>query len=353
MTARRRHPPAWVLVSLLWLGPAILAGFEAFLNIRFGGWAGGTWRDILFQSIDWLIYGFLTPAVFALSRRFPLGRGKLARYIPLHFAASILLCGAWAGTGDVLRWLVIPGRHAPTLVSMVSWFFTSLPFGVAVYWAVLGVERAAHYFVESQEKQDQLAEARLGALRMQLQPHFLLNSLNAITVIVRDKDTATATRMLELLGDMLRRVMRADRPHEVTLKDEIEFARQYLAIEAIRFSDRLEPSFEIPAELATAAVPEFLLQPLVENAIRHGVAKREGVTRLRIAAQRDGSDLVLTVTDRGAGAPEIPGPEGVGLSNTRARLATLYGARGMLDLVLLPDGVNAAARLPYHELPRA
>jgi signal transduction histidine kinase len=337
----------------MWLGPGILAACEAFLNIHYGGWKKGTWQDITFEGVDWLIYGLLTPGVFLMSRRFPLHRGRLARYIPLHFALSILFCAAWAGTGDTLRWLIIPGRHAPTAMTMVSWFFTSLPFGVAVYFAVLGVERATHYFVQFQERDAQLTEARLGALRMQLQPHFLLNSLNAITVIVRDKDTPTATRMLELLGDMLRRVMRADRPQEVTLKDEVEFARQYLAIEEIRFSDRLQPSFEIPAELAGAAVPEFLLQPLVENAVRHGVAKREGATRIRIAAQHDGDDLVLTVTDEGPGTPEIPAREGVGLSNTRARLTTLYGARGTLDLVLLPHGVNAAVRLPYHELPRA
>jgi LytS/YehU family sensor histidine kinase len=250
----------------------------------------------------------------------------------------------------MLRWLVIPQKPFPTPMSMIGWFFTSLPFGAAVYWAVLGVERATHYFVESREREAQLSEARLGALRMQLQPHFLLNSLNAVTVIVRDKDTATATRMLELLGDMLRRVMRADRPQEVTLTEEVEFVRQYLAIEQIRFSDRLRPSFAIPAELNRAAVPEFVLQPLVENAVRHGVAKREGATSLTISAQRQGDDLVLTVGDDGAGAAQAPVTEGVGLSNTRARLATLYGERGRLELSLLPGGAKATVRLPYREV---
>ncbi|HEY2824868.1 MAG TPA: histidine kinase [Gemmatimonadales bacterium] len=349
-----RHPPIWALVSVAWLGPAILAAFEAFLTIRYGGWTKGTWQDVAFQGGDWLIYGFLTPAVFVLSRRFPLARTNLRRYLPFHFAASIGLCAAWAGAGDLLRWAIIPGQHSPTVMSLVSWFFTSLPFGVAVYFAVLGVERAAHYFVEAKEREAQLVEARLGALRMQLQPHFLLNSLNAITVIVRDKDTATASRMLEQLGDMLRRVMRADRPQEVTLADEMAFVRQYLGIEEMRFSDRLTTSFDIPDELFSALVPEFLLQPLVENALRHGVARREAATRLTVAARRDGDVLVLSVRDEGpdAAAPAPSTTEGVGLSNTRARLATLYGDRGSLELHRRAAGAEAVARLPYRVATR-
>lgn len=351
---KRKLPPIWALVSLMWIGPGILAAVEAYLSIRYGGWTMGTWQDIVFQGVDWMIYGLLTPLVFLLSRRYPLDRDKLARHIPLHFVASIILCAAWAGTGEMLRWVVIPQKPFPTSMSMIGWFFSSLPFGVAVYWAVLGVERATHYFVESREREAQLTEARLAALRMQLQPHFLLNSLNAITVIVRDKDTPTATRMLEVLGNMLRRVMRADRPQEVPLSDELEFARQYLSIESIRFSDRLQAAFDIPNQLLKAQVPEFLLQPLVENAVRHGVAKREGVTRLNVSARREAADLVITVSDEGAGrAADAEVREGVGLSNTRARLATLYRERGTLEFSRTPTGATASARLPYRELPNA
>ena len=147
----------------------------------------------------------------------------------------------------------------------------------------------------------QLSDARLSALRMQMQPHFLYNSLNAITVILRDRDTVTATRMLEQLGEMLRRVMRRDGPQEVTLADEIGFLRQLLAIEEIRFSDRLRPEFDVDPLLLNAAVPEFILQPLVENALRHGLAQRVDATLLRITARRDADDLVLIVADDGPG----------------------------------------------------
>jgi LytS/YehU family sensor histidine kinase len=234
----------------------------------------------------------------------------------------------------------------------LSWFFTSLPFGVAVYFAVLGVEHAMFYLTQSARLEAQLADARLGALRMQMQPHFLFNSLNAITVIVRDQDTATATRLLEQLGEMLRRVMRADRPQEVPLADELDFVRQYLAIETVRFSDRLRPVFDVPPELRNALVPEFLLQPLVENAVRHGLAQRLGATLLRIEARRDGDELVLTVVDDGPGAGAAV-TEGVGLGNTRERLATLYGSRARLNLARTAEGgTRVTVRLPYRELER-
>jgi LytS/YehU family sensor histidine kinase len=156
--------------------------------------------------------------------------------------------------------------------------------------------------------------------------------------------------MLEQLGEMLRRVMRADRPQEVRLAEEIDFVRQYLGIEQVRFSDRLRPVFALDAAVMNAAVPEFLLQPLVENSVRHGLARRSTATMIRIEARREGDDLVLDVVDDG------PGPggaaEGVGLGTTRQRLATLYGDRARLELVSMPEGgARVTVRMPYRELP--
>jgi len=356
----RRPPPVWALVSAAWLGPAAFAALQAYLQGQLGGRDHPSWRDVAWEGGDWLLYGLLTPVVFALARRYPLTRGTLARRVPLHLSVALLFCAAWASLGILLGWAVYAPRWTPYGMGPLSWFFTTLPFGVAVYFAVLGVEHAAFYFLEARERETQaarlsaqLADARLGALRMQLQPHFLLNSLNAITVIVRDRDTATATRMLEQLGAMLRRVMRTDRPPEVTLADELDFVRQYLAIEEVRFSDRLRPVFDVDPALLGAAVPEFLLQPLVENAVRHGLAQRVGATRLGLEARREGDVLVLTVTDDGPGpgAEAAARTEGVGLANTRERLATLYGDRAALTLVQTPEGGAAATvRLPYHEL---
>lgn len=357
-SAKRSLPPVSALVSLAWVGLAILAMFQAYMQGRIANRGPADWRAIVWEGGDWLLYALLTPFVFLLARRFPLERGRVARQLVVHVLASIGLCAAWATGGQLLAWAILEGAGRPTARALASWFFTSLPFGVAVYFAVLGVERAATFFVEARERETvaarleaSLASARLAALRMQMQPHFLLNSLNAIAVTVRDKDTATATRMLENLGDLLRRVMRTDRPPEIPLHEELEFVRQYLAIEEIRFSDRLRPVFSVDTGLLRAAVPEFVLQPLVENAIRHGLARRAAATRLEIAARREGGDLVLAVTDDGPGA----GAElrfGVGLANTRERLATLYGRdRARLTLeTASAGGTVATIRLPYREI---
>jgi len=347
------------------MGPAILAAFQAFVQGRLGNREPATWQSIIWEGGDWLLYAFLTPAVFWVAQRYPLTRQHLARNVLVHLAAAIALCAAWAGGGILLWRAIFPAPSTPWGGGALGWFVTSLPFGVAVYFAVVGVQHAAFYFLEARERQThaaqlsaQLADARLSALRMQMQPHFLYNSLNAITVILRDRDTVTATRMLEHLGEVLRRVMRRDGPQEVTLADEIGFLRQLLAIEEVRFSDRLRPEFDVDSSLLNCAVPEFVLQPLVENALRHGLARRVDATLLRITARRDGNDLVLTVTDDGPGPTSEPADAderaaGVGLSNTRERLAVLYGGAASLTLTPMPGGGAAATvRLPYRELER-
>jgi two-component system, LytTR family, sensor kinase len=347
-------PRTWLIISSAWLAPALLAVMKEYVRAVAGGGETPDIRLLVFEGGDWLIYGLLTPFVLLLARRYPLTRETLARRLPIHLTASIGLCAAWALTGWLLSLALLGG--GPYGGSLLDWFLTSLPFGVAVYFALLGVEHALFYFVAASEREThaarltaQLAEARLGALRMQLQPHFLLNSLNAVTVIVRDRDTATAPRMLAQLGDMLRRVMRPGRPQEIPLAEELEFVRQYLGIETVRFSDRLQPAFAVDPGVTGAAVPEFLLQPLVENAVRHGLASREGATLLRIEARREGDELVLSVTDDGPG-PEDSG-EGVGLGATRERLATLYGGRARLDLTTTTEGgARVTVRLPYRDL---
>ncbi|HYK12142.1 MAG TPA: histidine kinase [Gemmatimonadales bacterium] len=335
--------PVWALVSLAWVVPGALAAVELYARARLERWTGVSWRDFVFDGVDWGIYGVLTPAVFWVGRRYPLQRGTLRRTLPIHLAGALALCVAWAVLGTILRHFIHAGGEA-----LLSWILTTLPFGVAVYFAMLGVQHATAYFTQSATLSAQLADARLAALRMQLHPHFLYNSLNAATVIVRDRDTATAARMLELLGEMLHRVIRADRPPVVPLSDELEFVRQYLTIEQIRFPDRLHPDIIVPDNLLDAQVPDFILQPLVENAIRHGLAQRVGATMLRIEARREEDDLVLTVTDDGPGPGDVTATEGVGLANTRERLQTLYGDRGSLTLVrTATGGALATVRMPF------
>lgn len=246
----------------------------------------------------------------------------------------------------------------PLSQHLASWVLTSLPWSVFIYFAVLGCVHAFAYFLEARERETQaarltaqLAEARLGALRMQLHPHFLFNSLNAITVLVRDQRTREATTMLELLSDVLRQVLRTDPAHEVRLSDELRFIEQYLSIEQVRFSDRLRVSFAVDADARDAVVPGFVLQPLVENALRHGLAERAEEGSIKIGARHEGGELVLSVRDDGVGlrgADAGVRGQGLGLANTRERLATLYGDRARLELAANPEGgTTATVRLPY------
>jgi LytS/YehU family sensor histidine kinase len=193
---------------------------------------------------------------------------------------------------------------------LFGWIFTTLPFGVVVYL------------------------------------------LNTIAVLVRDNDRPGAVRIVEQLSDVLRRTLSRHRANEVALEDELDLVRQYLAIEQARFSDRLRPSFEISAELHHAAVPSFALQHLVENAIRHGIAKKTDAGRVTVSARRDGDILELVVTDDGAGIDAaLVAAKGHGIENTGERLRALYGERASLVVSAAPGGgTTATLRVPYREL---
>jgi len=358
---RARAPlPSPALILAAWLVPALLSGFNTYMQSRLEGQAPD-WHWVVFNSIDWLLYAVLTPFVFRASRRLPLEAPRLAHHIALHVAGALGMCVAWAGLGTVLRLAIFSAARSATgwqvLREFVAWVFTTLPFGVGVYFALVGIEHSLFYFAQARERETQaarlaaqLAEARLGALRMQLNPHFLFNSLNAITVLVRDGNTAAAGQMLELLSDVLRQVLQTDATHETALSAELEFLERYLAIEQVRFSDRLRPRIDVEPAIRGAAVPRFLLQPLMENALRHGIARRADAGVLHVSARREGAELVLTVRDDGPGLA-LAGPGGgVGLANTRARLAALYGDRASLEVANAEGGgVVATVRLPYHE----
>jgi two-component system LytT family sensor kinase len=349
-----------MLVSAAWIAPAILGAIDVIVQQRLWNGRAASAAAVLFVSGDWLLYALLTPAVFALARRWPLSGPRLWRHAAAHLGMSLLFCAAWAGSGTLLKLLLQPEELAKDpWRSVVSWLFTTLPFGVAVYLAVVGIEHAMRYFVEARERETQLARlseqltaARLTALQGQLNPHFLFNSLNTVTVLVRDGDPAAATRVIEQLSDVLRRTLRATQANEVSLHDELDLVRQYLGVEMARFSDRLRPEFDVDPATLTAAMPSFALQQLVENAVRHGIARRAGAGRLVISARRDGAMLEITVTDDGAGITSDVAPaKGHGIENTRERLQTLYGGRASLTVSpTATQGTVATLRLPYRDI---
>jgi len=373
MSTKRRLRP-WMLVSAAWIVPAIFAVINRIAQAKLSGWEPATARELIWSGGDWFLYAFLTPAVFLVSKRLPLARPHLGRRIWLHLLISVLFCVAWATLGKLLQVVLVlifdpntvnkamqagPAQFwALAGLDVLSWIFTTLPFGVAVYLCVVGIEHASRYFIEARERDvqlarlsEQLADARFTALQAQVNPHFLFNTLNTIAVLVRDNDRDAAVRIVEQLSEVLRTTLSSHRSNEVTLGEELELVRQYVAIEQARFSDRLRPEFRIESSLLTAAIPSFALQHLVENAIRHGIAKEPDAGQLVVAARRDGEVLEITVADDGPGIDsEMVMPLGHGIENTGERLRALYGAKASFVVLRRAEGGTIATlRVPYRE----
>lgn len=231
--------------------------------------------------------------------------------------------------------------------------------GLVGYLAAVGAAVSIDYYTRFREREvaaaalgRELAEARLAALQHQLNPHFLFNALNSVSMLVRRGDGTRAVEMVARLSQFLRATLEADGRPEVPLAEEVVQLQRYLEVERARFGDRLAVSIDLPGALGRALVPVLVLQPLVENAIRHGVESRPDGGSVAITARRDAGTLVLEVVDDGTG-PAAPGDgSGVGLSNTRARLAALYGSAAGLELAAaLPRGTRATVRVPYRTAP--
>ena len=356
---RSRRLQPWMLVSLAWLGPALLGFITSLGEARIFGMPIDL-RAAFFYSTDWLLYALLTPGVFFFARRWPITRPHLLGRTLLHIALSVIFSALWAGGGTVLKLLFQPNSFQHGVAHYaIGWFIGTLPFGCALYLGMVGVEHAIRYFTEARARElqvarisEQLTTARLSSLKAQLNPHFLFNALNTIAVLMRDGDNAGATRVMEQLSDVLRLTLSRNNENEVTLEDELDLVRRYLEVERARFSDRLRPVFDVPADTLFAAVPSFALQHLVENAIRHGIARRSDAGRIAIAARRDGDVLEVTVKDDGPGIKVGAGDvDGHGLDNTRERLRTLYGEGAKLEVFsAMGGGTIARLRIPFHEL---
>jgi sensor histidine kinase YesM len=364
-----------MLVSAVWIAPAVLATISHIAQRRLNGEPAASAGDLLWTGGDWLVYAVLTPPIFAVTRRWPIERPRVPRRALLHLLFALIFCIAWATLGKLLEVVLVltfkPDEfHArmtaagaqfwPNAIwDLIGWIFVTLPFGVVVYLCITGIAHAIRYFFEATDREvqlarvsEQLATTRLAALQAQLNPHFLFNSLNTIAVLVRDGDNRAAARVIEQLSDVLRSTLNGTQANEVTLEDELALVRQYLAVEEARFSDRLRPVLDVDPPALSAAVPRFALQHLVENALRHGIAKRTDAGRVVVTARRSGDILELSVEDDGPGpAAGAADAKGHGLDNTRERLRTLYGDRASLTVAAAgPLGTVARLRIPYREI---
>jgi sensor histidine kinase YesM len=358
-----------MLVSAVWLAPAAFAAIDRLAQSRLQGEATPGAQQLIWAGGDWLVYAILVPPVFAVSSRWPIAKPYFTRRALLHLLFAVLFCVAWATCGKLLQaalgfifrrqelqaMIDTPGFGSKLTTDWLSWVFTTLPFGCVVYFSIASIAHAIRYFTEVSDRElqvarlsDQLSTARFSALQAQLNPHFLFNTLNTIAVRARDGDGPGTARMVEQLSDILRRTLNRDRANEVTLGEELDLVRQYLAIEQARFSDRLRPVFQIDAAVTTALVPSFALQHLVENAIRHGIARRSEAGRVRVTARRIGDTLEMSVADDGPGIDPGAASVGHGIENTRERLRSLYGDRGSLEVVRADlGGTTATLRVPY------
>jgi two-component system LytT family sensor kinase len=348
---------SWRVIVAAWTVPAALSTFETVMFARGSDHPITVARAFAAEAPGWYAWAVLTPIVVALGQRFPLDRGRRLSAIGVHVAASLassLLVATVSAGADALV------RSSPVALPRLirGWFLAGLPGTTLAYFAVLGISYALFSAARLRARERhaeqlaaQLTDARLSALRMQLQPHFLFNSLNAIMALVRDQDTPGAISALSLLSDLLRTSLRVDAAHQVFLRDELEFVRRYLAMAQIRFGDRLTVRYAAGEDVLDVLVPTFILQPVVENAVRHGISRSRLPGLIEIRASRDDSQLLLTVRDDGKGLPaewEDGTSEGLGLANTRARLAYMYGPASSLTIARGRDdrGVIATIRLP-------
>jgi two-component sensor histidine kinase len=319
-----------------------------------------SWASCLKSELTYsYLWALATPVILWWARRFRLERPHLMKHLLAHAGLLAVL----VPTIKIFYDLVVK----PSSSAFIEFSFAKLlrsvemtfDTGTLLYAIVVGVEHALVYYrryqnsvTSSSQLQTQLVQAQLQALRMQLHPHFLFNTLHSITALVHE-DPEMAERTIARLSELLRQFLATSTIHEVPLSEELRILDLYLEIERARFEDRLRVSYDIPAELREAMVPNLVLQPLVENSIRHGVGRRSEPGWIRISAERLTDMLVLLITDNGAGFAEDssrPLQLGMGLGITRGRLESLYGQQQSLVVRNLPmGGVEARITLPFRE----
>ena len=304
-------------------------------------------RILLMQLPPWYIWALLTPLVARTARRYRILQPGWGRAAVVHLALALALMGVRAGIETVMYLSIntafsIPVDPWPT--AFRRWFTFRIGTDLLAYGLILGITSAMDYQRRLRQEEHtasrlaaQLADARLLALRMQLNPHFLFNALNSVAMLVRQRAHQEAVNLVASLADLLRYVLADGHAGEVPLRQEVAFLERYLEIERVRFGDRLRLEVEVAPEAGDAFVPNLLLQPLVENAVRHGIAPRAGAGLIRLSASVEGSRLVLRVEDDGRG-PSADDESGVGLRNVQERLRTHYGDAYGVRLLPRPEG---------------
>lgn len=342
----------WLLSFALWTLLAFLSIGQGYYFSVNTGQVFPFYSRLVFEFCNAYVWALLSPLIFFLARQYPIEKPAFFRHIGLHLILALIV-GMIHKAGSFYASLLIA---PPANVITSDVIFLKISGGwinsVIIYWIMLGIYSALDYAGRFRQQkllatqlEAQLTLAQLNALKMQLQPHFLFNTLHTVASLM-EEDVKAAQRMIARLSELLRLTLEHVGEQEVPLFKEVEFLKSYLEIEEIRFHDRLRVQYILPQELMNAKVPALILQPLVENAIRHGIAPKAPGGIIAISASQDNGSLRLEVRDNGRGASSVN--HGVGLSNTQKRLEQLYGARHTFSWQNLPEGGFAVTvSLPY------
>jgi hypothetical protein len=343
---------AWLLAAVFWTVFAVVCAIQVWLSMLTHGHSPA--RIVVYHVVVWDAWIVLGFAAVWLSRRLPLAPVR-TRSALLHLLAGCVIGLAHAAWWVACMLVIRPyDRMNPTdfAVPFVSLAFHHLPLEIVLYGLIVFGAHASRYYAESRDRETKaaqlersLAEARLQALELQIQPHFLFNTLNAVSALVRTGRHDEAVAMIAGLSDLLRYALDRAGSQRVTVAEEADMLRRYLEIQRLRFPDRLTFDIDVAADARHAAVPVLLLQPLAENAIRHGIARSAGPGRVRVRAYRQDGTLRIEMANTGRLAGDAV--RGIGLSNTVARLEELYGGGQRFDLRESAEGVVAEVSIPW------
>ncbi|MGH7543539.1 MAG: sensor histidine kinase [Gemmatimonadota bacterium] len=353
-----RRPAFWAAVLVIWTIPVLISAGIVVENQARQGAPVPFWRALVWVTPYWYTWAILTPFVLWLGERFPVVGEKRRRiYVPLHLLFSLFFAGSHL-LGELVGLQFTELSHPA--ISFWQRYRRLVQFyleqDVLLYGAILGIGYGLDYYrryLESSRREErlrsQLMETRLLALKTQLQPHFLFNTLHSISALV-GSDAPAARRMLAGLGELLRRTLDSEGVQEVAFEEELVNLDTYLSIERERFPDRLEVELLVDDQVLNARVPNLVLQPLVENAIRHGISERASGGRVRIEARREADRIRISVVDDGVGVGEDGLREGIGLRNTRERLTEMYDGRQTFR-VFRPEagGFGVELILPFQD----
>ena len=363
LVSLERHPSKsqWFWIASIWLGFALFDATQTVFVMRSEGMHHAWVRLFITLLVGWLPWACATPLVLRLGRQRPLSQWTHISTWTIHVAACLtigLVYAAWRGLFEAL---LNPWAN-PTPTRFEAAWLREFENGLLAYFILYGTilavgsmldsrERLAQQQTEAARLSEQLSKAQLSVLRHQIEPHFLFNALNAIAGLVRENRNDDAVSMIAGLSGFLRRILKDSHRQEVPLAEEMDFLRSYLDVQKVRFADRLQLSVDVPQELLVAQVPNLILQPMVENAVKHGIAKRAQGGTIRIRASRLNAILTLSIFNDGPSLTadwETTG-SGIGISNVRSRLRSLYGDSFDLRLHNQDNGVEVSVSVPFRE----